>query len=85
MNGEPGGIEPIEVHLEDGGHVIVSFTDSASRLEASDMVAELLVLTSGSEGDLEHAIRSEASGRGLICSSSPNRHPTVIIVGRVTA
>jgi hypothetical protein len=82
VSGPPGGVEPIEVLLADGGHLIVTFSDVACQVEASDRVAEVLVLAHGSEDDLEQAIRSEATGLGLSCSSSPSRHPTVIIVGR---
>jgi hypothetical protein len=80
VNGQPGD-RPIEVLLEDGGHVIVTFTDRASRTEAADAIAELLVLAAGSESDIEEAICAEAADLGLVTSSSPSRHPTVVLLG----
>jgi hypothetical protein len=80
VRGEPGD-QPLEVLLEDGGHVIVAFTDRACRRQAADPIAELLVVAEGSERDLEDAIRAEAADLGLASSSSPTRHPTVVLVG----
>jgi hypothetical protein len=75
--------QPIEVHLADGGHVIVSITDAPTRhgSEADDLVA-VLVQTDGSERDVERAIRAEATELGLDCASSTTDHPTIIVIGR---
>ena len=73
---------PIEAHLGDGGHVIVTFEDPACRVAAGDLVAEVLVLTDGSEADIQRAITAVAEGHGIACTISPTQHPTVIVVGR---
>ncbi len=75
--------KPIEVHLADGGHVIVSITDAPTRLgsDADDLVA-VLVQTDGSERDVERAIRAEATELGLDCASSATDHPTIIVIRR---
>ena len=72
---------PLEAHLDDGRHVIVAFTDSGCRTEAADLVAEVLVLTYGSERELAQAIREAAGSRGFACSSSPSQQPTVMLIG----
>lgn len=82
MIGTPGESAPIEVRLADGGHVIVAFADPPTRSVAGDAVAELVVRISGSEQELEDAIRSGAEALGLTCTCSASRHPTVIMVCR---
>lgn len=86
MGGGPGmppSAEPIEVILADGGRVIVTIEDAATRLgsDGDDLVA-VLVQADGSERDLERAIRAEASALGLDFASSATDHPTVIVVRR---
>jgi hypothetical protein len=71
MSGENG---PVEVHLPDGGHLLV-----AGRV---DDVLEALVHASGNEADLEAAIRDEAEAQGLSCSTSGAGRATILVVGR---
>jgi hypothetical protein len=71
MSGENG---PVEVHLPDGGHLVV-----AGRI---DDVLDALVHASGGEADLEAAIRDEAEAHGLSCSTSGTGHTTILVVGR---
>jgi hypothetical protein len=69
MTGDNG---PVEVHLPDGGHVIVT--------GSVDSVLEAVVHASGSESDVEDAIRHEAEEQGLSCTAS-TRRPRVLTVG----
>jgi|KBSMisStandDraft_5_1062788.scaffolds.fasta_scaffold5447123_1 hypothetical protein len=64
---------PVEVHLPDGGRVVVS--------GSIDAVLEAVVHASGSEADVEAAIRDEAENLGMSCSAS-GRQPTVLTVGK---
>jgi hypothetical protein len=75
--------QPIEVILADGGHVIVTIEDAATRIgsDGDDLVA-VLVQADGSERDLERAIQAEATELGLDFASSASDHPTVIVVRR---
>jgi len=68
----PGDNGPVEVHLPDGGRVIVS--------GSVDAVLDALVHASGTEADVEDAVRSEAEENGLSCTASGAR-PTVLVVG----
>jgi hypothetical protein len=73
--------EPIEVHLSDGGRVIVAFADASARLRASDQLVETLLRVDGSEHDLEEAITRDVGGLGLGCTTSTGRKPTTIVIG----
>ena len=74
--------DPIELHLPDGGHVIVAFEDAATRLgEDGDEFVDTLLHADGSERDVERAIRTQAEGLGLGCYST-SQHPTRIVIRR---
>jgi hypothetical protein len=78
----PASSAPIEVHLPDGGHLIVSFADAIARVN-SGIVIESLLNASGSEQDVERTIAREVASVGLRCSVSAGRHPTIVsIAGR---
>ena len=79
VNGRTGDHGPIEVHLPDGGHVIVSFADAA--VADSGGVVDTL-LTGDTERDVERAIVDDLKGSDLTCTVSPGHHPTVIVIGR---
>jgi len=64
---------PVEVHLPDGGRVLVS--------GSIDAVLQAVVHASGTEADVEAAIRAEAETLGISCSAS-GRQPTVLTVGK---
>ena len=81
MIGEPDNL-PLELLLEDGGHLIVAFADARCRRQAADPIAYLLVVAHGSESDLEGAIRSQARDLGFPTSSSSAGHSTTVLVGR---
>jgi hypothetical protein len=75
----PGG--PIDVHLADGGHVIVDFEDPiAVEGPAGDAILGALIHAEGSERDLEQAIVAEARVCGLTASVSTARHPTTVVI-----
>jgi hypothetical protein len=81
MTGPPTE-EPIEVILEDGGQVIVSFADEAARSgDGGVEIATALISAKGSEDDLGRQIRAEAEVHGLRCTVSGSRHPTRVVVG----
>jgi hypothetical protein len=72
---------PIDVHLADGGHVIVDFEDPlAIDGPAGDAILAALIGADGSEHDLEQAIVEEARYGGLIASVSTARHPTTVVI-----
>ena len=73
---------PVEVHLSDGGHVIVAFADAFARTTACDPIVDVLVRTTGSERDVERAVVDEVEAVGLRCTCSPSHRPTVIVVDR---
>lgn len=73
--------EPIEVHLADGGRVVVSFANARSRLQASDQLIETILHAEGSEHDVERAIEEGILALGLPCRCSTGRSPTVIVIG----
>ena len=82
MTAPTGGSTPIEVHLPDGGHVIVAFADAAARGN-SNVVVEALLDAWGSEVDVGRAIARDVADAGLDCSISDDRHPTILtIAGR---
>jgi hypothetical protein len=73
--------EPIELHLPDGGHVIVTISDRITRDgdRATELVAAM-VSADGSELGVAATIREEAADLGLDCTTD-GRHPTVIRIG----
>lgn len=73
--------EPIEVHLADGGCVIVTFADSGTRLLASDQLIDTILRIDGSENDVERAIEDDIRALGLSCTCSTVRRPTTIVIG----
>jgi len=75
---DPG---PLEVHLPNGGHVIVAFSDLDVRVGAdADELLEALLEADGSEADVARAIADAVECRGLSCTTSTDRHPTVVVV-----
>jgi hypothetical protein len=62
----------VEVHLPDGGRVVVT-----GSIEA---VLDAVVHASGSEADVEDAIRHEAEEQGLSCTTSTGS-TRVLVVG----
>jgi len=76
--------EPIEVHLPDGGQVIVAFDDRPTRdsEDGAELVATLFV-ADGSESGIATMIREEAEHLGLDCATD-GPHPTVIRIGAAT-
>ncbi len=73
------GTGPIEVHLPDGGHLIVSFADAMARVNSGIVIASLLSAT-GSEQDVERAIARDVAEVGLRCQASAGRHPTIVSI-----
>jgi hypothetical protein len=72
---------PIELHLADGGHVIVAFADPAARDgEIGDAFVAAILEVDGGERDVERAICHEAADLGLHCAVSASRHPTVLVI-----
>jgi hypothetical protein len=71
MTGESG---PVEVHLPDGGRVAVT--------GEIDAVLDALVHASGSEADVQDAIREEAEAHGLSCSTAGSAGATILVVDR---
>jgi molybdopterin biosynthesis enzyme MoaB len=73
--------EPIELHLPDGGQVIVTISDRIAR--DGDRAVELVVAmvsADGSEPGVAATIREEAEDLGLDYTTN-GRHPTVIRIG----
>jgi hypothetical protein len=80
VTARPGGDDAIEVHLPDGGHVIIAMEDQATRQSGfCDELIPALLAADGSEHDIEEAILAQAGRLGLHCDSSSS-HPTVIVV-----
>jgi hypothetical protein len=74
---------PIELHLADGGHVILAIEDPAMRASADgDRLVEILVRADGSEHDVERAIQEVAEGLGLSCVPSLGHHATILTIQR---
>ena len=72
---------PIELHLSDGGHVIVAFADPTARDgEIGDAFVAAILEVDGGERDVERAICDEAADLGLHCAVSATRHPTVLVI-----
>ncbi|HEY7970674.1 MAG TPA: hypothetical protein VID95_11820 [Candidatus Limnocylindrales bacterium] len=80
MTGRTGDHGPIELHLPDGGHVIVSFADPIAVADSSGVVDTLL--SGDTERDVERAIVDDLKGSNLTCTVSDGHHPTVIVIGR---
>ena len=78
----PTSDSPVEAILPDGGHVIVSFADSATRVKAGDGVVAALLHAGGSEHDVERAVADEMNELGFDCTPSATHGPTVIVIGR---
>ena len=77
---------PIEVHLPDGGHLIVAIEDHTIRTSAvCDELIRALVWTDGSEHDIERAVVAEAQALGLRCTTSSGHHSTIVAIAAGTA
>jgi hypothetical protein len=72
----------VEVHLENGGHVVVSFTDAeiVEREPGVDLVTTL-IRAGPSEAELAQAIVDEACRSGMDCRVSSTPGATVVEVG----
>ena len=81
MTDQPGYDGPIEVHLPDGGHVIVAIEDRTIRRSAvCDELIHTLVWTDGTEQDVERAVVAEARAFGLRCTTSSGHHSTIVAI-----
>jgi hypothetical protein len=81
MSVPPATEGPIDVHLSDGGHVIVTFGSADARTAATgDGMLAVLLDVDGSEDELERAILDEAEACGLRASTSGSRHPTTVVI-----
>jgi hypothetical protein len=70
---------PIEVHLADGGQVVVAFADARTEADpACDRIVAELIHADGTERDLERAVVERAVEAGLSATVSVTRHPTVV-------
>ena len=72
----------VDVHLEDGGSVVVSFQDAEVVGDAGDAVVDVLVHASGGERDVELAVTETVERLGLRVHSHPSRRPTILDVER---
>ena len=70
----------IDVHLEDGGGVVVMFSDAAVADDAGDPVIDVLIHGEGGEGDMELAVAQVAEGLGLHCETRSRSRPTVLLI-----
>jgi hypothetical protein len=83
VSGLPGDPNAIELHLPDGGHVILSIEDAVTRLGSDgDQLIDALIHTEGAERDVERAVTGTADRLDLRCVSSTSHHPTVIAIRR---
>jgi hypothetical protein len=83
VTGLAGDGRPIELHLPDGGHLIVSIEDRLTRLSSDgDSLVDALLRTDGSEQEIEREIQAIADALGLRCLVSSTRHPTVVVLRR---
>jgi hypothetical protein len=80
MTAIAGDSAPVEVHLPDGGHIVVGFSDATARAVGCDLVVELLLRSSGSEREIQRAIVDRARAVGLTCNAIPGQRPTVIVI-----
>jgi len=75
--------EPIEVHLPDGGRVVLSFEISGSDCDQlEEAILAAVILAEGTELDLAEAIRENAISIGLRAVFSVDSQPTMVIVRR---
>jgi hypothetical protein len=81
VTGRSGADEPIQLHLPDGGHVIVDFADAAARADGS-LLVDALIAADGSEQDVGRAILEDLAGSGLTASVSDTHRPTVVVVSK---
>ena len=72
--------DPIELHLPDGGHLIVTIADANLHREATTVLVDTLVTADGTEAEIGRAISELAEDLGLSVTESADRHPTVIVV-----
>jgi len=77
----PATDEPIEVHLGDGGRIVVEFADAGSRVVAGDQLIETILRVDGNEHDVEQAIADDVRALGLPCRCSNGHGPTIIVIG----
>ena len=71
--------DAIDVHLADGGHVIVSFADEGTSTDpACDGIVGALIEADGTEQELGKAIVQRALEGGLDARISATSHPTVV-------
>jgi hypothetical protein len=71
----------IEVHLADGGHVIVAFADPAAGTDpACDEILAALIHADGTEHDLERSIVDRAVAGGLSATVSATHSPTTVLI-----
>jgi hypothetical protein len=83
VSGLPGDDHAIELHLPDGGHVIVSIEDATSALDvAADQLIATLLRADGGEHEVERALVETARALGLVCIASTEHHPTVLSIRR---
>lgn len=69
----------IEVHLADGGHVIVDFADAGTEADPRcDAILAELIIADGSEQDLERSIVERATAGGLTAEVSTLPHATIV-------
>jgi hypothetical protein len=74
---------PIELHLPDGGRLVLSFDltgPDCAELEESILAA--VIFGNGTEQDIAEEIRDSATSVGLRAVISVGSHPTVVIVRR---
>ena len=75
----------IDVHLADGGHVIIAFADPRTEADPGcDGIVSELIHADGSEHDLERAVVDRATAAGLSATVSTGRHPTIVMIDRST-
>jgi len=72
---------PIEVHLPDGGHVVLAFTDPGTRVGVGDQLIATMLRVDGSEHDVERALQSDLRELGLHCTCSTEPGSIRIVVG----
>lgn len=76
----------IDVHLADGGHVVVAFADPRAEADPGcDGIVTALIHADGTEHDLERAIVDRATAAGLSATVSTTHHPTVVRIDAMSA
>jgi hypothetical protein len=82
VSGLAGDPHAIELHLPDGGHVIIAIEDAETRLGGDcDLLIGTLFTTDGGEHDVERALLETARDLGLSCVAA-SHHPTVLSIRR---